>query len=951
MRLTLRARDLLSATVAAVMVSATLLAVTARPAMADSVTANQAWRIVQQYSGVWTSPPSVLTSGETTDAPMMGNGDVGVAVGGSISNQTFYLGKNDFFSSTSHAIKPLGRIVVAAAGLTGASYHVVQDIAHARVTGTYTLGSQTLTAVSWVSATENLLVTAFTLTGGSAQSIGITFQTGAGGTPTVSTTGNDLDADVVADTGASGDPHARIAARTIGQTQSISGNKLTLTIQPGTTSTLVAAIESSIDTSGYQATADSMVGTLAQTDVNNLLTSHTSWWQSYWSQSYVEIPDKSIEKSWYGSLYLLGCISRAGKYAPGLWGNWIPQTSMNWNGDYHTNYNYEAAFYPALTTNHVAQMSAYDQPVLDYQSAAQTMASQNGFTGVLYPVGISPKGTSADTNLHNQKSDAANLASDMVMRFEYTDDTSYANTVYPWLKQVGLFWQNYLSVDSGGTYHIINDAPHEDQAYPQTDSGMSLGLVHLLFQGLIDMSAALGVDATTRATWQTIETHLAPLPTETLNSQTILRETATGSDFVNDGNDIDSQSIYPGSMIGLDSSSTLRQEGQNTIAALTNAWNGGNAPATFYAAAARVGYNASTILTNLHDEATNQSYNNMAIHHNGGGVENLNVTTSGLDEMLLQSFQKDIKVFADWPANTNAKFGDLLAYGDFLISASMSGNAVQYVRAVSQHGGSFVFTNPWLGQSVEVYRNGTDTGTVSGSTITIATSANDTLDLAPAGTSLATINTELTQPLSTGGGTSGTFSSGLESGQPQPTWSDTVDTTGGGISGVGELCCGLTGPEAGVRTGETSHTGTASLMYSGSAQGGTSTHAYLKVFDLSGAPLAIGTSKTLSYWVYPQSSATTPYVSAGSTNSECVAIDMIFTDNSTLRDSGAVDQNGNQIHPAHQCGHLSLDTWNHVTVNLATHDSNKQINRILVGFDDPGATGGYRGYIDDITIS
>ncbi len=111
---------------------------------------------------------------------------------------------------------------------------------------------------------------------------------------------------------------------------------------------------------------------------------------------------------------------------------------MNWNGDYHTNYNYEAAVLrrrcPPTTSR---RWSAYDQPVLDYQSAAQTLASQNGFTGVLYPVGISPKGTSADTSLHNQKSNAADLASDMVMHFEYTDDTSYANTVYPWLKQVG----------------------------------------------------------------------------------------------------------------------------------------------------------------------------------------------------------------------------------------------------------------------------------------------------------------------------------------------------------------------------------------------------------------------------------------------------------------------------------------------------------------------------------
>ena len=201
---------------------------------------------------------------------------------------------------------------------------------------------------------------------------------------------------------------------------------------------------------------------------------------------------------------------------------------MAWNGDYHTNYNYEAPFYAALSTNHIAQMSWYDQAVLDWQSGAQTLASQNGFTGVLYPVGISPKGTSADMNLHNQKSDAVNLASDMVMHYEYTHDTAYAATVYPWLKQVGLFWQNYLTLDGNGVYNITNDAPHEDNAYPQTNSGMSLGLVHLLLQGLIDISTALGQDSATRVTWQNINTHLAALPTMTRNSQTILRETSVG---------------------------------------------------------------------------------------------------------------------------------------------------------------------------------------------------------------------------------------------------------------------------------------------------------------------------------------------------------------------------------------------------------------------------------------
>jgi len=296
------------------------------PALADAVTANQAWRIAQQYTGVWTSPPTTLTNGETVDAPLLGNGDIGVAVGGSIANQTMYLGKNDFFSGSSHAIKPLGRIVLSAAGLSGASYRMVQDHRAREVRGTYALGGQTLTTTSWVDANSGLFVTSFTLTGGSTQSIGITLQNGSGGTPSVSTTGNDWTPTWPPTPGPAGDPHARIAARTIGQTQSISGNRDHSHRAAGRHRhaggrhrlqhrQFLLAGRRRLDRRQPRPGGRRQPQRRAPVLVADLL-----------SQSYVEIPDKTVEKSWYGSLYLLGCVSRAGKFAPGLVGNWITGT-------------------------------------------------------------------------------------------------------------------------------------------------------------------------------------------------------------------------------------------------------------------------------------------------------------------------------------------------------------------------------------------------------------------------------------------------------------------------------------------------------------------------------------------------------------------------------------------------------------------------------------------------
>ncbi|MFF7881172.1 glycosyl hydrolase family 95 catalytic domain-containing protein [Streptomyces sp. NPDC020794] len=952
----LRYRRRISALLASALVAIGLTALqggssaAAVPTISDP-TPSQALRTVARFQGEWESPPTTLTNGETVDAPLMGNGDVGVAVGGSIDDQTFYLGKNDFFSTATNGIEPLGRIVLSVPGLTGSDYHVVQNIAQAQVEGTYTLGSQTLSSRSWVSATQNLFVTTLRLSGSRSQDATVTLQDGLGKTPSTSSEDGVLDTDVRAGTtDAPGNPRARIATKVRGADARVSGNRISLTLKPGVTSTVAAAIQSSHDTPRYQSVAHSTVSALTGGSVAKLYAAHESWWRNYWSRSFVQIPDQAVEKSWYGSLYLLGSVSRAGKYAPGLWGNWTTG-NMNWYGDYHANYNYEAAFYPALSTNHVAQMGSYDDPILDWMPRGRAKAAAAGYKGVLYPVGISPNGTSAADDLYNQKSDAVNLASDMVMKYEYTRSTSYARKVLPYLQQVGLFWQDYLTWDATtGTYNIHNDAPQEGGVYPQTNSILSLGLVHLLFQGLIDMSKDLGINHSLVPAWQHIDSHLAPLPTMTRNDQTVFRQTSEGSGWVSDGNDVAVQAVYPGLQVGLNSSADLLQTARNTVAQLNN-WHSDNSPATLYAAAAMAGYNPSTLMEELHAEATAYSYPNMAVHHYGGGVENLNVTTSGLDEMLLQSVQHDIKVFPNWPADSNAKFGGLLAYGNFLVSSSMRNNAVEYVRITSQSGGKLTFTNPWPGKTMEYYANGVHKGTLSGTTIKLHTSVGETIDLAPAGTSLATIHRELARPAKAS--TTGSLTTGFETGQTQPTWTDTVDTVdakGGGNYGVTGLCCGLSGPQAAVRTGEQAHTGDASLMYSGYANGGSYDHAYTQVYGFNGAPLTVRGDTTLSYWVFPQSDAITPWVSAGSDDSTCVAVDLIFTDGSDLRDSGATDQSGTGMHPADQCGRLTLDAWNHLTVNLGAVKAGQAISKILVGYDRPGATGGYRGYIDDLSI-
>jgi Glycosyl hydrolase catalytic core len=244
------------------------------------------------------------------------------------------------------------------------------------------------------------------------------------------------------------------------------------------------------------------------------------------------------------------------------------------------------------------------------------------------------------------------------------------------------------------------------------------------------------------------------------------------------------------------------------------------------------------------------------------------------------------------------------------------------------------------------------------SPLTVVTMQGGSQTLQPAGGQVALTLTGspvyVSGPVTSVTGSAG-FASDLESGSPQPSWTSTVDSApypAGSIANVTGVCCSLPGPEMKVSDGAPliTHSGGSALLYSGKGTNPNGwDHAYMKVFDLSAHPVTVGASSSLSYWIDPEDGSHS-YGYASGSNSTCVAVDLIFSDGTNLRDSGAVDQHGIRAHPSFQCSHLALDTWNQVVVNLGAVANGKSIIRVDVGYDQPKVTGGYRGSIDDISI-
>jgi hypothetical protein len=540
------------------------------------------------------------------------------------------------------------------------------------------------------------------------------------------------------------------------------------TIPAGGHVILALAVMDNRDSVDYLHSAISGVQQATAASIAAFHARHVEWWKSFWSKSFVEIPDKTVQSWWYGSLYVLAACSKSGNVAPGLWGNWITTTNPGWDGDYTLDYNYQAPFWAAFPTNHVDLADPYDPPILAWIERGRGLAQDIHAQGLVYYTHLAPSpGWSADNfRALDQKSDALFAAVNMVQRWRYTRDTAYARKVWPFLTGVADFWDHDLKLIDG-RYVDINDAEDEHLWGPWDDTNPAtvIGFLNMLYPALLDMSEQLHTGQGSRAIWQDHLSKLSPLPIAPAASvaaikeavgkpipadRMVIKESEKGMEWVtiNRGDRFSDnppvgiqgssagmnslQVIFPAWNVGLESSPELQKAAVNTVD-YTRLWYDSNNTSNVYPAAADAGYDPDSILQHLNLLVTHIGYPSFAYKFGAGGVENQATVPTTIAAMLLQSYQKNIHVFANWPKNQDASFGDLLAVGNFLVSSSMTGGKVENVRVTSQIGGACNLANPWgPDQAVQVQIAGKPSKVLHGDVLTVATVPGEKLVFTPA---------------------------------------------------------------------------------------------------------------------------------------------------------------------------------------------------------------------------
>jgi len=643
---------------------------------------------------------------------------------GSPAELRFHIGKNDFWGIRTQSPMAVGQVQIWAPALQGASFHAEQDMAMAEVRGAFAKDGTALITRAWVDANANRLFIELANQGDQPLVLGVqTIQGVSGASAPIAATRS-------AETALLYDPDNRPEGRKVAVCTRLLGSKLEdskFTLPPGGKVLVATIILSDLDAKDPLAEAKTQMQALTLEKAAEMATQHRQWWQNYWGRSFIEIPDKVLEQHWYAAQYIMGSCSRAGKVAPGLWGNWITTDQPAWHGDFHLNYNFQAPFYGVYAANHADVSLPFYQAINEFVPRGKQIAERKAWQGVHFPVsigpwGMCPEGEDCDWG---QRSDAAYCALNFIWYYQYTQDKEWLkNSGYNFLREVAIFWESYLKLEQG-RYVIYNDSIHEGSG-PDMNGILSLGLVRTLFKNMLVMSRDLGVDESRRAKWLDICEKISAFPTQKRDGNTVFRYSEKGAAWFDD-NTLGIHHIYPAGAIGLDSDPTLLEISRNMADAMAR-WDDNNGSSSWYTFCARIGYDPKTILTHMRQMTDRASMPNKLLSFGGGGIENA-AAFHGITEMPLQSHVNVILLFPGWPQDQDARFGGLRTVGAFLVSAELNSGVVSGVKIASEKGMDCTVVNPWPGKRVQIIRNGKSAEIMSGERLTFATAQRENLML------------------------------------------------------------------------------------------------------------------------------------------------------------------------------------------------------------------------------
>lgn len=434
---------------------------------------------------------------------------------------------------------------------------------------------------------------------------------------------------------------------------------------------------------------------------------HLEWWQNYWNQFSVSIPDKQIEKQYYLELYKLGCVARKGAPAITLQAIWTADNGSlpPWKGDFHNDLNTQLSYWPAYASNHLEEAKTFTDWLWKIKNENEKYARQYFDVKGLNVPGVTtlsgyPMGGWIQYSL--SPTIAAWLSQHFYWQWKYSMDKNFLQTrAYPYLHEVAVFLENISYMENGKRRLPLSSSPeyndNDISAWFMNITNYDLSLMKYAFN--VAAEAAKAMNKKEEAShWKKIKDELPPLNA----NETGLTIAPGFTRKESHRHHSNLMAIYPLGLLNADNEkdkiiidNSLRWMEKTG----TDAWCGYSFSwaASLYARA-KQGDNAVKQLTIF---ASNFCSSN-SFHLNGdqkGGqyskftyrpftLEGNFAFAQGLQEMLLQSFNGYIEIFPAIPQSwKNVSFNNFRTEGAFLVSAKKGNGVLDEVKVIAEKGG------------------------------------------------------------------------------------------------------------------------------------------------------------------------------------------------------------------------------------------------------------------------
>lgn len=445
---------------------------------------------------------------------------------------------------------------------------------------------------------------------------------------------------------------------------------------------------------------------------------HKDYWDGYWAQSSVTLPDPVLQKQYDNEMYKFGSATREDSYPISLQAVWTADNGKlpPWKGDYHHDLNTQLSYWPAYTGNRLKEGMGYLNTLWKQRDVYKKYTRQYFETeGMNVPGVCTLTGEPLGGWIQYSMSQTAGawLAQHFYLHWKYSADPDFLkDRAYPFLKDVAVFLEQISVVDEQGVRRLAMSSSPEVfdnsiRAWFKDMTNYDLALMRFAFRGAAEMADSLGL-ASEAQHWQGLEAQLPPFDLDDEGCLTFAKGFPYDASHRHFSHAL---AIHPLGLIDYAQGEESKRVIDATLKRLDlcgpDWWTGysyswfGNMKARAFdgegaAAALRTFAECFCLPNTFHVNGDQSQSGKSKFTYRPFTLEGNFAFASGIQEMLLQSHTGIVRVFPAIPDSwENVSFRGLRAMGAFLVSAEKKEGRVVNITIHAERGGRLRLASPF----------------------------------------------------------------------------------------------------------------------------------------------------------------------------------------------------------------------------------------------------------------